>query len=100
MILAKFLFVVSLVVTSWAAFTEHPLVPCAEEISAKCPANDGANPTYFADPEDCSKFCECSGGTAYVHNCLPGLYFDATLNVCNWPVNVDCGSRPVPPSNA
>merc|ERR1711942_188902 len=95
------LLVVSLVGSScWAAFTEHPLVPCDAAISAKCPPVDGADPTFFADPADCTKFCECALGTAYEHSCMPGLVYDIKLHVCNWPSVVDCGSRPIPPSEA
>merc|ERR1712198_75298 len=75
--------------------TEHPLVPCAQEVSDKCPAIDGATPTYLADPEDCSKFCVCNGGTAFEEKCLPGLVWDPSLHVCNWPTMVDCGDRPM-----
>merc|ERR1711955_154996 len=95
--LPKLVVLISLVGCCWAAFTEHPLVPCAAEISAKCPAVDGAEPTFLADPDDCTKFCECAGGVAYEQSCQPGLVYDPTLHLCNWPAAVDCGSRPIPP---
>lgn len=76
--------------------TEHPLVPCPPQISDKCPAEDPPTPVYFPQPDDCSKFCVCSGGNAYEESCLPGLVWDDQLHVCNWPSAVDCGSRPIP----
>ncbi|XP_063593945.1 peritrophin-1-like [Penaeus indicus] len=71
--------------------------PCPYEVSAKCPAVDGVFPTFFAHPDDCSKGCECSKGTALEIQCQSGLLWDETVSVCNWASQVNCGSRPLPP---
>ncbi|XP_069184034.1 peritrophin-1-like isoform X2 [Procambarus clarkii] len=76
--------------------TEEPRVPCDPEVSAQCPPQDGYDSVYLPMPTDCSKFCICSGGTAYEKECFPGLVWDDTRNVCNWPNLVDCGTRPIP----
>ncbi|CAL4118813.1 unnamed protein product [Meganyctiphanes norvegica] len=69
--------------------------PCADEISAQCPAEDPDAPVYIPEPSDCRKFCECSGGDAYKHTCAPGLLFDAEALICQWPESMDCGNRPI-----
>ncbi|CAL4060267.1 unnamed protein product, partial [Meganyctiphanes norvegica] len=71
--------------------------PCSEAISATCPEEDPGTPVYIADPSDCQKFCECSGGTAWSQRCAPGLLFDAVELICQWPENMDCGDRPIGP---
>ncbi|CAL4157064.1 unnamed protein product [Meganyctiphanes norvegica] len=100
MSLTKLVLIVSLIGSCWsAAITDHPPVAlCAPEISAKCPAENGETPIYFPDPDDCSKFCECCCGDAYDYSCPSGLYWDTHLNICNWPNQVECESRPEPPS--
>ncbi|CAH1111373.1 unnamed protein product [Psylliodes chrysocephalus] len=54
-----------------------------------CPAVDGPDSVYGALP-DCTKFCQCSNGVAYVHKCTTGLHFNPILNVCDWPSNAGC----------
>ncbi|KAK8748307.1 hypothetical protein OTU49_016064, partial [Cherax quadricarinatus] len=68
-------------------------VECPQEISDLCPGNTDY-PVYFPYPDDCGAFCECSGTTAFYLHCKPGLFFNENLNVCDWPQNVDCGTRP------
>eukprot|EP00088_Acartia_fossae_P046087 TRINITY_DN4970_c0_g1_i15.p1 TRINITY_DN4970_c0_g1~~TRINITY_DN4970_c0_g1_i15.p1 ORF type:complete len:155 (-),score=44.30 TRINITY_DN4970_c0_g1_i15:105-569(-) len=46
--------------------------------------------TFLADPTDCSKFYICDGGLAWQQTCDPPLWFDPTLNICNWSDNVEC----------
>ncbi|XP_042870485.1 peritrophin-1-like [Penaeus japonicus] len=70
---------------------------CPYEVSIQCPTYDGDFPTFFAHPDDCSKGCECSKGTAFEVQCQPGLLWDDTVDVCNWANQVNCGSRPLPP---
>lgn len=43
--------------------------------------------------ENCSQFYKCVNGQTYPMDCPPGLYFNAILKYCDWPVNVDCGER-------
>uniref|UniRef100_A0A6P7FM87 Uncharacterized protein LOC114329323 n=1 Tax=Diabrotica virgifera virgifera TaxID=50390 RepID=A0A6P7FM87_DIAVI len=60
-----------------------------------CPAVDGPDSVYFP-LSDCTKFCQCSNGVPYEHNCPAGLHFNPKLNVCDWPQNAGCGgSDPV-----
>lgn len=68
--------------------TEEPRIPCPQEVSDLCPETDGAYPVYFAHPDDCTKFCECDDQVGYEKSCQPGLVFDETISVCNWPYNV------------
>ncbi|XP_018007937.1 uncharacterized protein LOC108665673 [Hyalella azteca] len=89
--------------TSTEYFTTQPVIvttnenECKAEVSAQCPATDPEIAVNLPDPDDCTSFCECSGGTAYAIHCDGGLYYDEKLHICNWPDNVDCGNRPIPP---
>ncbi|CAG9813175.1 unnamed protein product [Phaedon cochleariae] len=61
---------------------------CSREI-IECPEIDGPDSLY--EPlEDCTKFCQCSNGIAYVHNCSSGLHFNPVLNVCDYPERAGC----------
>merc|ERR1712029_471002 len=58
----------------------------------ECPDNvevDGL-PVFIPHPTDCGLYYQCAGSWPVLMECPPGLYFDPTLNVCNWPDNVDC----------
>ncbi|XP_047473667.1 uncharacterized protein LOC125028273 [Penaeus chinensis] len=71
-------------------------VPCDQSISDQCPTEDGPQPTYFPDPDDCASYCECSGGTAWHFECSPGTLWNEEGNLCDWAESVDCGARPHP----
>nr|XP_027206640.1 peritrophin-1-like [Penaeus vannamei] len=71
-------------------------VPCDVAISDQCPAEDGQQPTYFPDPEDCASYCECSGGIAWHLECGPGTLWNDEKDLCDWADTVDCGLRPHP----
>jgi len=45
---------------------------------------------YLPHPSDCSKFFHCSNGEAQEKECQAGLYFNPNINVCDFPINVDC----------
>lgn len=61
------------------------------------PSTPSTETIFFADPEDCASYCECSSGNAFHFHCVGGLVFDDINNICNWPTMVDCGDRPVLP---
>ncbi|KAK7016749.1 Cht9p, partial [Halocaridina rubra] len=48
--------------------------------------NDGV---YYLPHEDCDKFWQCVHGEAVLGTCAPGLVWNAVVNTCDWPVNVD-----------
>ncbi|XP_076269041.1 uncharacterized protein LOC143201702 isoform X2 [Rhynchophorus ferrugineus] len=60
-----------------------------DALSSQCPAVDGQHPVYIP-LDDCSKFCQCSNGVAYQHNCPANLHFNPVLNVCDYPENANC----------
>ncbi|XP_022327322.1 chitin-binding domain protein cbd-1-like [Crassostrea virginica] len=51
----------------------------------------------YADTNNhCHSYYTCHKGTYFGHNfCNPGLVFDETMQICNWPQNVapPCGTR-------
>jgi len=49
---------------------------------------------YYPDPYSCERFWQCERGTAFHSKCQPGLFYDPINVMCDWPENVDCGSRP------
>ncbi|KAJ8942597.1 hypothetical protein NQ318_006227 [Aromia moschata] len=64
---------------------------CDYPTDAECPAVDGEYPVYIPLP-DCTQFCQCSNGAAYLHNCSTGLHFNPVLNVCDYPDEAGCNS--------
>ncbi|XP_022243409.1 probable chitinase 10 [Limulus polyphemus] len=50
-----------------------------------CP-KDGLYPYQ----SDCSKFYHCAAGFPYLKSCPAGLFFNALVNACDWPENVEC----------
>ena len=45
---------------------------------------------YVPHPYDCSLYFQCVDLSPTLMACPPGLYFDPTISVCNWPEFVDC----------
>ncbi|KAK2707149.1 peritrophin-1-like [Artemia franciscana] len=64
-------------------------------IEITCPSVDDNESVYYLYPGNCTQFIQCSNGLATVHKCPPGLVFDDSLNVCNFPDNVigACGNN-------
>merc|ERR1711997_396804 len=58
-----------------------------------CPDNFGSGSIEFIpSPTDCSKYYVCVNSEPVSMSCPDGLWFDATINVCNYPANVTCGA--------
>ncbi|XP_065561191.1 LOW QUALITY PROTEIN: probable chitinase 10 [Artemia franciscana] len=70
--------------------TTQPIVlPSVTPSGSECPENgDG----YARDASDCTVFYQCAGGVKFTMVCPAGLYFDPSINVCNWPEQVECTS--------
>ncbi|KAH8259395.1 hypothetical protein KR026_003664 [Drosophila bipectinata] len=78
------------------------LVDCSvdeiPEVVTKKPSEDNTVPdcrflhngAYIRDPKSCSKFYVCANGRTIARECPRGLYFDFTLNFCNYPGQVQC----------
>jgi hypothetical protein len=45
---------------------------------------------YYAHPERCDGFCQCSNGQPIEMDCPSGLEFNRRTNVCDWPDNANC----------
>lgn len=43
--------------------------------------------------ENCNQYYKCSHGVPVALECMQGLLFNAILELCDWPMNVDCGQR-------
>lgn len=80
--------------------TENPTdAPTTQGPPATTPSDDFQCPDQiyhtYPHPTDCTRYFLCDNGVSYPYQCPDGLYFDPTLQVCNWPEFVDCpnGSR-------
>lgn len=73
--------------------------------SQSCPPEDVH---YYADSQYCDRYSECREGVGSEQQCPPGLLFNDQVKngryPCDYPVDVDCGSRtktqsPIPTKN-
>jgi len=48
---------------------------------------------YVPHPTQCNLYYQCVGLTPFLLHCPDELFFDPSLNVCNWPNQVDCESQ-------
>ena len=69
-------------------------------IDMLCPVSEDGHPVSYPHPTDCSMFYQCdAGGIPVLMSCPDGLFFDPSLNVCNWPDLVNCNSGTTTPSS-
>nr|AFD28282.1 chitin-binding protein [Holotrichia oblita] len=68
---------------------EEPAEPGAGAIGT-CPAVNGEVDVLLPDAENCAIFYKCDNGVPVVQDCPDGLLFNAKLDVCDWPENVNC----------
>ncbi|XP_022901762.1 peritrophin-1-like [Onthophagus taurus] len=75
---------------------EIPDIDEPEVIESTCPETNGPLAAYLPHETDCSQFYECDWGNKILMSCPSGLYFNPKLNVCDYPVNVECGLKQQP----
>ncbi|KAK8735560.1 hypothetical protein OTU49_005441 [Cherax quadricarinatus] len=69
---------------------------CPEEVSRGCFLLLAPFLTR-ADPNDCSKYCQCTGNdSGIIVPCPANMYYNDILNICSFPSWVNCGIRPKP----
>jgi len=66
-------------------------VAAADDVAVvECPESEDGQAVYLPHPTDCRKFYGCQNHIPVLMECPPSLYFDPTINVCNYPELVDC----------
>jgi len=66
-------------------------VAAADDVAVvECPESEDGQAVYLPHPTDCRKFYGCQNAIPVLMECPPSLYFDPTINVCNYPELVDC----------
>ena len=70
--------------------TTEAVETTTEAFNVVCPESTDGFPVFLPYPKDCTKYYECDGDWPILMDCAPPLYFDAELNVCNWPDQVNC----------
>ena len=55
-----------------------------------CSASTDGHAVFVPHPSDCKLYFECDGDVPILMACPEPLFFDPSLNVCNWPDQVDC----------
>ncbi|XP_023349869.1 keratin-associated protein 10-4 isoform X2 [Eurytemora carolleeae] len=76
---------------------DDPNPGCLPDDNAEPPAcDDYTEQTFIPHPYNCSRFWECEPQRGHcLLDCPPinpseNLYFNPTINICDWPENVDC----------
>lgn len=65
--------------------------PSTDALKAQCKEPRG----QFPSESSCNKFINCWDETAVEQTCPAGLVFNQETSYCDYPSNVDCGSRPI-----
>merc|ERR1712131_399202 len=55
-----------------------------------CTESTDGFPVFIPHPSECNLYYMCAGLTPVLMSCPGELFFDPSLNVCNWPDQVDC----------
>ena len=80
----------SIFVCILSSFDCKPFPQSNTILDVVCPDSEDGFAVFVPHPTDCSLYYMCVGGSPILMPCPPGLYFDPSLNVCNYPEYVDC----------
>merc|ERR1712107_942342 len=59
-------------------------------VDVVCYESEDGMTVFIPHPSDCGLYYVCVGLNPVLMSCPGGLFFDPSLNVCNWPELVDC----------
>jgi len=79
-----------LVITASRIFPAAAVAAADDVAVVECPESEDGQAVYLPHPTDCRKFYGCQNHIPVLMECPPSLYFDPTINVCNFPEMVDC----------
>ncbi|XP_058122286.1 peritrophin-1-like [Anopheles ziemanni] len=63
----------------------------------RCADVDPNRPHFIKSPTQCSEYYICVDGKAIPGQCPDNMLFNAEMEYCDFPDNVDCGTLPRPP---
>ncbi|KAG8229162.1 hypothetical protein J437_LFUL009232 [Ladona fulva] len=78
--------------------TAGPIRNGCPKVKTQCPVPEKENATLLPNPDDCGSYCVCVLGNPIYMSCPPGLNFNPTLNVCDYPSHAGCGTVPNTPT--
>merc|ERR1712058_223576 len=58
-----------------------------------CTESVDGYPVFIPHPTECNLYYMCAALTPVLMSCPGELFFDPSLNVCNWPDQVDCQAQ-------
>ena len=61
-----------------------------QDFDVVCPGSQDGYSEFVPHPTDCTLYYQCFGLTPILMSCPEGLFFDPSVDVCNWPDQVDC----------
>merc|ERR1719228_3127178 len=61
-----------------------------QDFDVVCPESQDGYSEFVPHPTDCTLYYQCFGLTPILMSCPEGLFFDPSVDVCNWPDQVDC----------
>merc|ERR1711973_591453 len=64
--------------------------PRVQEYPVECPESTDGFPVFLPHESNCTLYYECQGDWPILMECAPPLYFDPTIDICNYPSEVDC----------
>ncbi|XP_075162518.1 peritrophin-44 isoform X2 [Haematobia irritans] len=68
-------------------------VQCMSKLESKCSVT--ADPTYVADPEDCTRACYCNNGTYTCVKCPDNQLFNPSTRACVWSKQYSCPANSI-----
>lgn len=66
------------------------LLSTAFAVDPLCTDNNQGLVVHHPHESDCTKFYKCDWGVRVLQSCPPGLHFNPTLSVCDWPSEAGC----------
>merc|ERR1712227_82882 len=61
-----------------------------QDFDVVCPESQDGYSEFVPHPTDCTLYYQCFGLSPILMSCPEGLFFDPSVDVCNWPDQVDC----------
>ncbi|XP_043285620.1 uncharacterized protein [Venturia canescens] len=74
--------------------------PTTSAIPSECPPGNSGHVVQIPHPTNCSLFYKCDNGEKQLSQCPDGLYFNPTIQMCDWPDVAGCTAETSGPTES